>query len=356
MTKKPTILLENRFFLVILAALSLLFLALIKPFWFSIFWAFVLALLFYPLQKRLMARFPNHPNSMTFITIVSCLLIVILPAFILASSLVNEAQKLYVLIQQSELNPIQYLIHMASTLPFADKITQHFNINLNSIQSNLSQIALSSSKSIAGQTLNIGQNTLSFLLNFFVMLYVLFFLLRDHAQLGLLLFKALPLGTKRKQMVFDKSIEVIRATVKGNVLVAIIQGSLGGVIFAILGLPSPILWGVVMAFLSMIPMVGAGLIWAPAAIVLAIQGQWLDAAILTFFGMAVIGSIDNILRPIFVGRDTKLPDYVVLISTLGGFSLFGISGFILGPLVAALFMSFWAIFIQEFSPKISETN
>lgn len=155
---------------------------------------------------------------------------------------------------------------------------------------------------------------------------------------------------------FDKFSEVTRATVKGNLIVAVAQGSLGGLIFWILDIPGPVLWGVVMTVLSMIPVVGAGLIWAPVAIYLFAIGEWVDGAILAGFGAFVIGLVDNILRPILVGRDTKLPDYVVLLSTLGGFSLFGINGFVIGPLIAALFLTFWEIFILEFNPGFDPEN
>ena len=127
-----------------------------------------------------------------------------------------------------------------------------------------------------------------------------------------------------------------------------VQGALGGIIFWLLGLPAPLLWGVVMAVLSLIPAVGAGLIWLPAAIYLYAVGQFVSATVLLAYGVIVIGLADNILRPILVGRDTKLPDWMVLLSTLGGLSLFGINGFVVGPLVAVLFIAFWQIFGREF--------
>jgi predicted PurR-regulated permease PerM len=152
---------------------------------------------------------------------------------------------------------------------------------------------------------------------------------------------------------FAKFAEVTRATVKGNLVVAAVQGALGGIIFWILGIPGPFLWGVVMFLLSLIPMVGAGLIWAPVALYLFAAGQWIEGLVLTGFGIGVIGLVDNVLRPILVGRDTKLPDYIVLMSTLGGFVLFGMNGFVIGPLIAALFVTVWEIFIREFNSPTS---
>ncbi len=128
------------------------------------------------------------------------------------------------------------------------------------------------------------------------------------------------------------------------------QGALGGLIFWLLGIPGALLWGVVMALLSLLPVVGAGLIWGPVAIYLAATGHWGQGLILAAFGVGVIGLVDKVLRPILVGRDTKLPDYIVLLSTLGGFVLFGMNGFVIGPLLAALFVAFWGIFMREFNP------
>jgi predicted PurR-regulated permease PerM len=180
-------------------------------------------------------------------------------------------------------------------------------------------------------------------------------MLRDGSKLVVQLTKALPLGDERERLLFAKFSEVTRATVKGNLLVAMVQGALGGLIFWFLDIRAPVLWGVVMTLLSLIPMVGAGLIWAPVAIYLFAVGNWVHGLILVGFGAGVIGLVDNILRPILVGRDTKLPDYMVLLSTLGGFVLFNINGFVIGPLLAALFVAFWEIFIREFNtPADSE--
>jgi len=155
---------------------------------------------------------------------------------------------------------------------------------------------------------------------------------------------------------FAKFAEVTRATVKGNLVVAAVQGTLGGLIFWVLGIPGAFLWGVVMTLLSLIPVVGAALIWLPVAVYLFATGNWVHGTILFAFGAGVIGLVDNVLRPVLVGRDTKLPDYMVLLSTLGGFVLFGMNGFVIGPLIAALFVTFWDIFVREFhlppeSPK-----
>ena len=159
--------------------------------------------------------------------------------------------------------------------------------------------------------------------------------------------QAIPLSMEHKRYLFSKFITVLRATVKGNIAVAAMQGALGGLIFWILDIQGPLLWGVLMAFLSLLPAVGAALIWAPVAISFLVTGDILSGVILIAFGVFVIGMIDNILRPILVGKDTQMPDYVVLISTLGGMVLFGFNGFIIGPVIAAMFIAAWDLFFSS---------
>ncbi|CAJ3598162.1 PerM family permease [Burkholderia pseudomallei] len=199
---------------------------------------------------------------------------------------------------------------------------------------------------MAAQALSIGQNTFQFVVSFGVMLYLVFFLLRDGGEIGRRVRRALPLDEEHKQHLLTKFTTVVRATVKGNIAVAAVQGALGGLIFWILGIEGVILWGALMAFLSLLPAIGAGLVWVPAAGYFAVTGQIWKCVILVAFCVGVIGLVDNLLRPILVGKDTKMPDWVVLISTLGGMALFGINGFVIGPLVAALFMASWDIFAR----------
>ena len=140
---------------------------------------------------------------------------------------------------------------------------------------------------------------------------------------------------------------VIRATIKGNMVVAMLQGALGGLMLWFLGIGGALLWAVVMAFLSLLPAVGAGLVWVPVAIYLLATGAIWQGVVLIAFGVFVIGMVDNVLRPILVGKDTKMPDYVVLISTLGGIAMFGLNGFIIGPVIAAMFIAVWDIFASS---------
>jgi predicted PurR-regulated permease PerM len=153
-----------------------------------------------------------------------------------------------------------------------------------------------------------------------------------------------PLSRKYKQRLFNNFTTVVRATVKGNVLVALVQGALGGLAFWFLGIQAPLLWAVVMAFLSLLPAVGAAIVWAPVAIYLLVSGSVWQGVALIVWGVVAIGLVDNVLRPILVGKDIKMPDYLVLISTLGGMELFGLNGFVIGPMIAALFIAVWDLF------------
>jgi predicted PurR-regulated permease PerM len=203
------------------------------------------------------------------------------------------------------------------------------------------------SQFIAAQALSIGQGAADFILGLIVMLYLLFFLLRDGSALSKRIQDALPLRAEQERELIRKFATVIRATIKGSILVAALQGALGGLIFWLLGLHAPVLWGVVMGLLALLPALGAALVWVPAAIYLLATGSIWEGIVLLAFGAFVIGLVDNILRPLLVGKDTKMPDYVVLISTLGGLATFGLNGFVVGPVIAAMFIAAWDIFTES---------
>ena len=195
--------------------------------------------------------------------------------------------------------------------------------------------------------LSIGQNIFSFTLNFFLTLYLAFFFLRDGEKIIETFIAVFPMKDETERTLINKISEVTLATIKGNFVVALVQGSLGGFIFFALGISGALIWGVVMVIASLLPAVGAALIWAPVAVYLLATGAILKGIILIVFGVGIIGLVDNFLRPQLVGRDTGLPDYIILLSTLGGLSLFGIDGFIVGPLIAALFIACWQIFSEK---------
>jgi predicted PurR-regulated permease PerM len=341
-------LLEQRTFMLLLVIITGLFLYLLKPFFAPIFWACAISLVFFPIYQRLENWWGHRPNSSALATLIISIIVVVIPVLLILSSFVQEAVDLYHRIDSGEIKPGQFLDRIHSALPSLQGLMDRLGIDTNSWRDQAAQAAVKTSRFLAQHALSVGQSAFSFFLSLGLMLYLTFFLLRDGRKLVDMLIHALPLGDERERMLFAKFAEVTRATIKGNLVVAMVQGALGGFIFWVLGLPAAVLWGVTMAVLSLIPAVGAGLVWAPAAIYLFATGAWGPGLILTLYGVLVIGLADNLLRPILVGRDTKLPDWLVLLSTLGGIVLVGLNGFIIGPLIAALFITFWQIFSAEF--------
>ncbi len=341
--------LNDKVFLLLLVAVTLGFGTILWPYAEAIFWGITLGILFSPLQKLLLRRMPTHPNLAAVLTLLLCLLVVILPTTLLSVSLLQEATSIYDRLRSGQLNFGDYFQQIVSALPsWASSALDRFGItSVLDIEKKLSSVAVQGSQFVATRALNIGQNTFQFFVSLTVMLYLLFFLLRDGPVLAARVRNALPLEESHKRNLSEKFTTVIRATIKGNIAVAITQGFLGGFIFWMLDVQGAVLWGVLMAFLSLLPAVGAGLIWAPVAIYFFATGAVTNGAILTAFGVVVIGLVDNLLRPLLVGKDTKLPDYIVLISTLGGMALFGLSGFVIGPAVAALFIAIWDLFTRQ---------
>jgi len=277
------------------------------------------------------------------------IVVVVIPATAIVFGFVREGIQLYQLIENREINPDNFMERIGAAIPIVPDLLQRLGIDTSNIRGTIADSAVNLSRLLSQWAVSFGRNTLTFALHLGLMLYLSFFLLRDGEKLVNWMRDALPLNEERRQLLIIKFAEVSRATVKGNLVVAAVQGALGGLIFLILGLPAPLLWAVVMGFLSLIPAVGASLVWVPMAIYLYATGDWIQASILVAYGALIIGLADNVLRPILVGRDTKLPDYMVLFSTLGGISLLGINGFVIGPLIAVLFLSFWSIFSREFN-------
>ncbi|AZY49447.1 AI-2E family transporter [Bordetella avium] len=339
---------HSRSFIALLIAVSIAFIWLLWPFYGAVFWGTILAVVFAPLHRRLARRLAPRGNLAAFISLLVVLLVAIIPLILITGSLIQEGAGLYQRMRSGSVDFGLYFQQVMNAMPpMVHSLLARFDLTeLGSVQAKLSNGAMQLSQFMATQLLNVGQDTAQFLVSFGVMLYLLFFLLRDGPILSSRLLLALPLEEEYKRHLFRKFTTVVRATVKGNIAVAAIQGALGGVIFWVLGIQGALLWGVVMAFLSLLPAVGAGLIWLPVAIYFLVTGAIWQGVVLILFGMLVIGMVDNVLRPVLVGKDTKLPDYVILISTLGGMALFGLNGFVIGPLIAALFVACWDLFSQ----------
>ena len=320
--------LTKGFFILIVFIVTLAFFDVLSPYYSAILWAAILAVIFNPVKNKIRTRLGERNGLAALMTIVIICLIVFTPLAIILSSLAYELNLVY--------SKLHHLPGWARSF-----LADHNLDSAQQIQQQLSDAALKGGQYLAGSAFLIGKGTFGFTVSFGIMLYLLFFLLKDGPYLVLLILESLPLSSYVKQHLFAKFAAVARATVKGTVAVALAQGALGGFAFWIAGLDGSILWGALMAFLSLIPAVGSAIIWVPAAIYLFATGQLWQGAFIVGFFVIVIGLVDNILRPLLVGKDTRMPDYLILIATLGGMEIYGINGFVIGPLIAALFIACW---------------
>lgn len=337
---------EDKVLLFFVGIVSVAALWVAAPFAGAILWAIVAGILFVPVNRRIHARIPSWPNAAALTTLLIIIAMVILPAVAIGSLLVDQAITTYARLQRDPLDVQQALQTLWEGLPTSarDALGQMGLGNLAAVQERLSTFIESGLALVAQQTLSVGQSAFTFVIAIGVMLYLTFFLLRDGEELLRSIGERVPIKPRQRRELFEKFATVVRATIKGSIVVAIVQGVIGGTVFWALGIEAALLWGVVMGFLSLLPAVGTGLVWVPVAIYLFASGNVTDGAILVFCGIFIIGMVDNVLRPILVGKDTRMPDWVVLVSTLGGISVMGINGFIVGPVIAAMFIASWDIF------------
>jgi predicted PurR-regulated permease PerM len=337
---------EDRVFLYLVLGVSLAFVWILRPYAGAILWGTVLAIVFAPLNRHLRERMRQRRSVAAGLTLLLIVVLVLFPVALIGESLVNEGSTVYRRIQSGELDVSAWFRQVYAALPgWAVDLLNRFGLtNLEAVQARLSGFLARGAQLAAAQALNLGQNTFQFVVALFVMLYLLFFLLRDGDVLSRRIRAAIPMQPERQRSLAGRFTTVIRATIKGNLVVALVQGALSGLIFWILGVGAPVLLGVLSVLLSLLPAIGAAVVWVPVAIYLFAIGEVWRSVVLVVFCALVIGSVDNILRPILVGKDTKLPDYVVLISTLGGLAVFGANGFVIGPVIAALFVAVWEIF------------
>jgi predicted PurR-regulated permease PerM len=346
--------LQNAFFLFLLVLTTAAFFGLIQDFLMPIFWAAVLATIFHPLYRWCRHRLGGAANTASVGTIVLIVVMVLVPLLLTGMAVATEATTLYNRLNTGEWNPQAIVDWVDANLPAVVDLLSRFGLTTDELQRQLSSAAVGTSRLVATEAVAVGQNTLRIGGLVFIMLYLLFFFLRDGTKLVDTIIGAAPIGDVRERRLLRKFAEVTRATLKGTIVIGIVQGGIGGLLFWLLGIDGAVLWGVVMGFLSLLPAVGAALVWIPAAVILLLIGEVLRGILLLIFGTVLIGLADNVLRPILVGRDTQMPDYLILVSTLGGITLFGVSGVIIGPVLASLFLAVWTMFIEEYSGAASD--
>lgn len=336
-------------FIVLVVLVTVAFICLLLPFYSAVLWAVILAILFNPLQRLLVRWLGGRHTLAAALSVLACVCIVVIPGSLILGALAQEAGSLYQRIGTREFDPAAIIERVRASLPaFVVNLLETLGLgDFAAIQERFTSLLAQVSQGIATRAVSIGQGTARFFISLGVMLYVLFFLFRDGAELVVKIRRASPLSERHTRHVLTKFIEVVKATVKGNFIIAAIQGTVGGLTFWALGVEAALLWGVVMAVLSLLPAVGAFLVWAPVAAYLILSGDYLQGGILLAVGVLIISMIDNLLRPSLVGKGIRLPDYMVLISTLGGLSLFGMNGFVIGPLIAALFVAVWSLLTDE---------
>jgi predicted PurR-regulated permease PerM len=342
--------------LLVLVTLGLLWILL--PFYGAIMWGIVIALIFTPLHRRLRRELGGQGTWAALLTMLVVVIIVILPMTLITAKLASDAAQFYQRLQSGELDVTRYFLGAFNALPaWVTTVLDRFGLtDFYRVQSRFIELMTQASKFIATRALGIGMDTFDIVVGLFITLYLAFFMLRDGEALARAMRHATPLAASHKKELVQRFATIIRATVKGNLMIAAIQGTLGGLAFWFLGITGALFWAVLMAFLSLLPAVGAGLVWLPVALFFLSTGAIWQGVALGAFGVLVIGLIDNLLRPALVGKETGLPDYLVMISTLGGMAVFGINGFVLGPAIAGLFVATWHIYAAPQDDALVDTT
>lgn len=313
----------------------------LQPFVEVLAWATVLVVTFYPVHRRLLARTKRPGTS----ALLSCLLVavtILLPVTLIIFALIHEMSGFAENVKAN----VSALLDPNSPITgrFLNWLGQYVDVEQWRSQEFLAERLKGMGGVLAGRTLGFVGGVVGVIIEIFFVIFTMYYLFRDGHKIVIALPDVLPLERAQSEKIFARTREVISASLYGVLVIASIQGALGGLMFWILGLPSPLVWAVVMALLSMIPMAGAFIVWVPAAIFLALSGFWGKAIILTIWGTLAIGTVDNFLRPKLVGEKTKLHELFIFFSVLGGLKVFGILGIVLGPVVLAITLALLDVF------------
>lgn len=344
--------LQQYTFFLLLAIVSIGFLYVINDYIMAIFWAVVLAILFHPIHERLIKPL-KYKSAASGVTLILILLIIFAPLFWIGSLVVEESVGIYRQLSISTENS-SVTVDLFDRFGEAVSFLEGYGVSENEVKERVASAASTATNWLSSQAVSFGSKTFQIAIQFFLMLYILFFLLRDGKTIVKRLIEILPLGNTREKRLFSKFASITRAVVKGTLVVGIVQGTIGGILFAIAGIQGAILWGVLMTILSVIPAVGAIIIWLPAGLILLATGGIWQGLVVLIGGAVVVSLVDNILRPILVGKDTEMPDVFVLLSTIGGLSVFGITGFVIGPVIAGFFLVVWDMFEERYKKELEQ--
>ncbi len=336
---------EHLGFLLLLGLLTAGVVFVVWPFATPLLWAALAAIMFQPLYQWFYKRLGNGPNKAAIASLVFITFVVLLPSFFIGSLIVEQAAGVVTAFQRGDLDVAAWFSQILSVLPaqIREPLDELGFTDLQDLQARAQQLLTESAGLIAQQAIAIGGGVFGFVLSFLMGLYVAYFLLRDGKQIGAAIKRGLPLDDEISERLAERFLSIVRATIKGSVVVGLVQGGLGAITFWIVGVEAALLLGLLMAIFSLLPAVGTGIVWVPMAIYLLATGAVWEGVLVVVSGIAVIGMADNVLRPILVGRDTGIPDWIILITTLGGIATMGLSGVVLGPLLAGLFLAGWGI-------------
>jgi predicted PurR-regulated permease PerM len=337
----------NRFsstmLLFLILILGYLVYQIMSPFLTAIAWAIVFSIIFYPVYAFLARRIKVKAIA-SALTIVVILLVIIGPITYLSFMLVEELQTFVNTLNQDRLDEFKKVYEDFRSSPIVKRIGSYVGGgNLTSeeaIMDSIEKIGKGLLETVSGQI----RNVLSIVINFLFMLFTTFFLLKDGSAFLTKAGDFMPFGERHKNRLAKQVKDMIFSTVYGGAAVAIIQGSLGGLIFYALNLSSPVMWGTAMSVMSFVPVIGTFSIWGTASVYLLLQGSFLKGIVLFLFGIFVISMTDNILRPMIIGSRSRMPTVLILFSVLGGINLMGMIGFVMGPLIMAVFVSVFEIF------------
>lgn len=323
-----------------------------QPFFNVLLWAAVLAVVFYPMHRRIRAE-TRKPTLAAAISTLMVILLILLPLTFVTVAVIGELTDAAVRFQASD---HQWTLPPAISraVELAGRYVDIPQIDRTRATAFLADRLQTWGAALASSTLLIVGGAVGAVTQMLLVVFTLFYFFRDGEHIRQAAFEMAPLQRVQWQDIITRTKDVIAATVYGVLVIAAIQGVLGTFIFSVLGLPSPLLWGVVMFFLSMIPMAGAFLVWAPAALFLALSGSYGKAAVLVGWGILVIGSIDNVLSPRLVGRRARLHELLIFFAVLGGLQVFGVLGLVLGPVVVAMTLALVEMVRQAGRPP-SET-
>lgn len=338
-------------FLLYLLAVTAAFVFLLRNFLMPLFMAAVFTGLTYPVYSWLHAKTGRNILS-ALLAIIALILVLVLPIGALGFVAYQEAVHFFTGLDMADWQArLERLLDWArATIPGLERVNSRdlSGMAMGSLQ-NVGQFVLKNSA-------NIGITLANNLLSFFLMLFMMFYFYVDGPRIMQRIIRWSPLKDEYERILIDKFVSVSKGTLKGILVIGVMQAAIGTVLFWALGLRSPVFLGTLMIFGSIIPAVGTAIVWVPVALMFLIQGKLLFAGIVLFVGAAIIGTVDNLVRPILVGKDIKMHDLLVLLSTLGGLGVFGLAGFILGPIIAALFLAIWNIFEEVFADELSQNR